>query len=349
MKSAKKPFRPNLIVIVLIAGLIAFLIYLVFFVDIAQVAKTLSETNLTIFAAAFITYIMFTLCSALVWHSLLASLSVKITRRKAFRLTWVGLFFDATVPQLGWSAEVSKTYMLSKDSNFDSGRVGASVVGQKIFTMTTTIVALSVGLGLLLFKYSFPLTEALLIGFVLGLSTLTLAVVYFVSFKPSATKTLLNWAIKVALFFRKSWNPQNFKTKAEEMLSSFHVGIEQLKAKPKSLVQPIVLAVLGFVFEVSVMFIAFAALGQPVPVEVVLIVFTLTGTLQTVGVAFVGLPELIMSVTLWQLGIDSSVAVSVALLTRLVNLWFRLVASYGALQWTGIKIIKQNQTNNKQA
>jgi uncharacterized protein (TIRG00374 family) len=349
MELPKKTYRPNWIVIVLLAGLIVFILYLFLFVDIAQVAKTLSETNLTIYSVAFFTYMLYTLCSALVWHGLLGSLSVRITKRKAFLLTWVGLFFDATVPQLGWSAEVSKTYMLSKDSNFDSGRIGASVVGQKIFTMTITIVALSVGLGLLLFRYTFPLIETLLIGLVLGLSILTLGVVYYVSFRPSATELLLNWGIKVAVFFRKSWNPHNFRLKTEGMLGSFHLGIGKLKEQPKALVQPIFFAIAGFVFEVLVMFLAFAALGQPVAVDIVLIVFTLTGTLQTIGVAFVGLPELTMSVTLWHLGIDSSIAVSVAFLTRLVNLWFRLVVSYGALQWTGIKIIKQNKINTKYA
>ncbi len=345
MQPAKNPFRPNLITIVLIAGLAAFIVYIVFFVDIAQVAKTLSETNLTIYSLAFIAYMLYTFCSSLVWRGLLDSLMVKITRRKAFLFTWVGLFFDATVPQLGWSAEVSKTYMLSKDSKVESGRVGASVVGQKLVTMTMTTIALSAGLGLLLVRYSLSLIDSLLIGLVLGLSILTLAVIYYVSFKPSATKTLLNWAIKIASVFRKSWNPQNFRAKAEEMLGSFHAGIGQLRANPKALIQPVVFAVIGFVFEVSVMFIAFAALGKPVPVDAVLIVFTLTGMLQTVGVAFVGFPEFIMSVTLTALNIDPPVAVSVALLTRVVNLWFRLVVSYGALQWAGVRIMRQNQPN----
>ena len=96
-------------------------------------------------------------------------------------------------------------------------------------------------------------------------------------------------------------------------------------------------------FEVSVMFVAFAALGQPVSVDVVLIVFTLTGTLQTVGAAFFGFPELIMTVTLTALNIDPAVAVSVTLLTRLVNLWFRLVVSYTALQVAGVKIMRKNK------
>ena len=63
------------------------------------------------------------------------------------------------------------------------------------------------------------------------------------------------------------------------MLGNFHIGIGQLKANPKALVGPIVFAVTSFVFEISVIFLTFMALGYPVPVDKVLIVFTLTGAL----------------------------------------------------------------------
>ncbi len=343
MESNKKPRRPNAILIVLIAGLVAFILYLAFFVDLAQVAATLAQTNFAIYWIAFVSYVFYVLCSSIVWRSLLGTLQVKISQRKSFLYTWVGLFFDATVPQLGWSAEVSKTYLLSKDQNASSGRIGASVVGQKLFTMTITIAALSAGLGLLLFRYSFPLVEALLVGLVLAFSILTLGLVYYVSFNPQATKTLLRWTVKLICFFRKNWNPEGFTAKAEELLGSFHESISQLRRQPKALVKPLFFAVVGFVFEVSVMFVAFAALGKPVPIDVVLIVFTLTGTLQTVGVAFFGFPELIMAVMLTALNINGAVAVSVALLTRVVNLWFRLVVSYVALQWAGVKIMHQTR------
>ncbi len=343
IKPAKKTTPLNFILIVLIAGLITFILYIYLFVNPQEILEILSKTNLTIYAGAFIAYLLYTLCSSLVWHRLLNSLAVRITKRKALLFTWVGLFFEATVPQLGWSGEISKTYLLAKDSEVEAGKIGASVVGQKIFNMTLTISALSAGLALVLIRYSLPLEATLAISLVLTLSILTLSIVYYVSYKPSATKTLLNIAVKIALFFRKSWNAKNFIIKAEETLDTFHVGIGQLKANPKALFQAIIYAVIGFVFEVSVVFISFIALGQSVPVDVVLIVFTLTGTLQTVGVTLFGFPELIMTMTFTALYIDPAIAVSVALLTRVVNLWFRLFLSYIALQLAGIKIIKQNQ------
>ena len=106
MNSLKKPYRVNVVLLVLILGLIAFVLYIYFFVNPSQVVSILSKTNLSIYAGAFLAYLLYTLCSSLVWQRLLNSLSVKITKRKAFLFTWVGLFFEATVPQLGWSGEV---------------------------------------------------------------------------------------------------------------------------------------------------------------------------------------------------------------------------------------------------
>lgn len=341
MDTAKTPLRLNVILTVLILGLIAFILYLYFFINPAQVIGILSRTNLAYYACAFAAYFMYAFFSSMVWRSLLNNLSVKISKRKALLLTWVGLFFEATVPQLGWSGEISKTYFLTKDSNEDSGKIGASVVGQKIFTITNTVVALSLGLGLVLISYSLPFIVTFLIALVLALSILSLLLIYYVSLKPKATRTLLNWGIRVASFFRKRWNPQNFTLKAEEMLDNFHLGMEQLKANPKALVKPTIYAILSFISEVSVIFLTFIALGYPVPVDKVLIVFTLTGTLQTVGVTFFGFPELIMSVSFTALGIPASLSVSVTLLTRVVSLWFRLIVSYVALQWAGIKIMRK--------
>jgi uncharacterized protein (TIRG00374 family) len=344
LSAPKLPSQNRIIQIVLVFGLVLFVVYLAFFVNLPQVAATLATTNLTIYSGAFIAYILYTFCASLAWRGLLKSVEVKITQRKAFLFTWVGLFFDATVPQLGWSAEVSKTYLLSKDSHVEAGKIGASVVGQKLITNTMTIVALSAGIVLALFRYSLDITAAAILCLVLALSILTLAVMYYASVKPSATKTLLNLGIKIALRFRKNWNPQNFSIKAEGLLSRFHGSIKELKTNPKALIAPVVTSIIGFVFEVSVMFLTFAALGQPLPIDAVLIVFTLTGTLQAVGVALFGLPEFVMSVTFQTLGITTAVAVSVALLTRVVNLWFRLIVSYGALQYAGVKMMRQNKT-----
>jgi len=340
MDTDRRPLGQKVIFAVLILGFVAFVVYFVLFINPSQVADILSKTNLTYYVWAFAAYSLYAFFSSLVWRSLLSNLQVEISMRKALLFTWVGLFFDATVPQVGWSAEVSKTYLLTKDSSLEAGKIGASVVGQKIFNMTITVVAMALGLGFALADYSLPELVTFLISLVLGLSIVTLILVYYVSIKPSATKTLLNWAIRVLVFFRKKWSPEGFKQKAMGLLDTFHTSMRDLRANSKRLIKPIAYSVTSFVFEISVMFITFAALGYAVPVDKVLIVFTLTGVVQTAGVTFFGFPELIMSVSFTALGIPAALSVSVALLVRVVSLWFRLAVSYAALQWTGIRILR---------
>jgi len=77
------------------------------------------------------------------------------------------------------------------------------------------------------------------------------------------------------------------------------------------------------------------------------IVFTLAGTLQTIGVTIYGFTEIVMTSTFTALGIQVDVSFAVTLLTRVVNLWFRLSVSYLALQWTGITIIQQTRKSKQ--
>jgi uncharacterized membrane protein YbhN (UPF0104 family) len=108
MEPAKKKLQSKSILIVLAAGLAAFLLYLFFYVNPAQVAETLAETDLAIYLLAFLCYVANTVFSSLVWYKLLGGLEVNVSRGKAFLYTWVGLFFEATVPQLGWSLKYLK-------------------------------------------------------------------------------------------------------------------------------------------------------------------------------------------------------------------------------------------------
>jgi uncharacterized protein (TIRG00374 family) len=347
MNKTKQQVSRNLIGAIMILGLAAFIAYFYFFIHPNQVAEILLKTNLEIYAGAFISYFLFTFFSSLVWQQLLKNLAMDISVRKALLFTWVGLFFDTVVPQLGWSGEISKTYLLAKDTSEDPSKIGATTVGQKIFTITLTITALSAGLLLILVSYPLPFLYDFFIIAVLALSILTLLILYYVSVKPSATKTLLSWGIKIGATFKKKWNPNQFQDKAEGFLSRFHLSMKQLTANPRALIKPIIFAMIGFVFEFSVISFSFLALGYSVPIDKVLIVFTLTGTLQTVGITVFGFTEIAMTSIFTLLGIPVDLSFSVTLLTRVVSLWFRFIVSYGALQLAGIQLITRKPRINQ--
>ena len=199
--------------------------------------------------------------------------------------------------------------------------------------------------SLLALNYTLPVPVLVFIYFVLFVSVAALVIVYYVSTKPKATQRMLTWLIRIVSFLlRGRWNEAEFRRKAESTLSMFHEGIETLGSNRRALVQPVVFYTLSLVFDVSVVFFTFAALGYPVPVDKVLIVYALTGTLQSIGMSFVGFTEIIMSTSYTVLGISPALSFSATLLTRVVTLWFKLVVAYVAFQWAGVGILLGKKT-----
>jgi uncharacterized protein (TIRG00374 family) len=126
---------------------------------------------------------------------------------------------------------------------------------------------------------------------------------------------------------------------AGKFLNTFHKGIDMLRADKKALLRPIAFYTLSVIFDISIVFLVFTALGYPVPVDKVLIVYALTGSLASIGVSFVGVTEIIMTTAYQVLLIPLAVSFSVTLLTRVVTLWFKLIMGYIAFQWASVGIL----------
>jgi uncharacterized protein (TIRG00374 family) len=143
----------------------------------------------------------------------------------------------------------------------------------------------------------------------------------------------------MSFFLRSRFHEAQFREDAEHFLSIFHEGINTLSEKKRVLVRPVVFYVVSVAFDVSIVFFVFASLGHAIPVDRILIVYALTGTLASIGVSFVGLTEIIMSTAYQVLSIPLAVSFSVTLLTRIVTLWFKLIAGYVTFQWASISIM----------
>jgi uncharacterized protein (TIRG00374 family) len=331
------------VLLFLILGLTVFFLYLYFYVGTVNVVQEIRRANLTYYVAAFVAFLVAILFSCFAWSSLLNNLSIKVGIKRVVLYMWVGLFFDATVPEPGWSGDLSKAYMLAKSSKQDPGKIVATIVGQKIIVMIITVVDLALGISLLAITYNLPIASTAVLGFlalILFITIFALLVVVYLSAKPTATKRILNWLIKAAAFLRRNrWDPSDFRSNTEKTLERFHEGMGTLAAERGALLRPIAFSFASWGFDVGIVMLIFAALGYPIPVDKVLIVYAVTGTLQSVGISFVGFTELIMSTAYSLLSIPITLSVSVTLLTRVVTLWFKLIVSYVAFQYAGIKML----------
>ncbi len=338
---ALKSLQLKRIILFAVIGLVVFIFYLNYYVGTGNFVDVIRQANIYFYTSAFVAFIVATFFSALTWHSLLGNLKVQTSIRRTVILTWAGYFFDATLPEPGWSGDISKAYMLSKKSDGDVGKTVASVVSQKIIGMAVTVFLLILGFGLFAVNYVLPQQVVVFFGIVVILSVASFLVVYFMSSRVKSTKAVLNRFLipLLSFFLRSRFNEAQFREEAEKFLNIFHRGIDTLKSEKRALIRPTVFYLLSVAFDVFVVFFVFASLGYPIPVDRVLIVYALTGTLASVGVSFVGLTEIIMTTAYQVLLIPLAVSFSVTLLTRVITLWFKLVVGYVTFQFAGVGIL----------
>ena len=110
-------------------GLFVFLLSLSFFVPFRDVFQTLQRVNPSYFLLATVALFISAALYSLAWQQLLRMLSVKASFLKAFQFTWVANFVDILVPAESVSGDVSRIYLMSKESGGETGKVVASVSG----------------------------------------------------------------------------------------------------------------------------------------------------------------------------------------------------------------------------
>jgi uncharacterized protein (TIRG00374 family) len=348
MTVESKPGLSKKLLLFTVIGLLVLIAYFIYLFRTTNIVDQIKQVNLYYYASAFIAFLVSVFFSTLAWRSLLSNLSIKVTVGTALLFMWTGLFFDATVPDPGWSGDLSKAYMLSKALNLDCARIVATVVGQKIIGLAITVIDLVLGLILLSRDYTLPGLVLIFIAVVSFLSIISLFVLVYLSAKPRATKRILDLLIRAALFVRRgNWDPADFRLKAEEMLDTYHENIRVLGSNLKALIRPVIFSFTSWAFDISITFLAFASLHYPVPVDKVLIVYALTGSLQAFGVSFVGFTELVMTGSYAVLGIPAYIGLSATLLARVVTLWFKLAVAYFAFQWTGVKLLSYRKPHEE--
>src|SRR4030067_3000580 len=324
------------IVISALIGYIVLLFFLFFFIDIGELLSVLASVKLEIYSLALICVGVSITFHALVWFQLLNSVSIKLGFRRTYVLYWVGVFVDNLIPG-GWSGDLFKAYLLSRDPELDSGRAVASVVAKNVYEAIFNLGSMILGLVLLLFTYDLPDNGVLLlIAGVMVLLTLPLVILLAVSFKPKGAKKFMSFLIRLLSRVNgKRWNLTNLQANMEKTVDNYHEGMQLLLENPRMFFKPMILSFFAWGFEVITLILVFASLSQPIPTDKVIIVRSIAGNVEAQGYAFGGYAQIVT------IGIYNALKVvpielstSVALLGGLVIFWLKTVISYAAFHCT---------------
>jgi len=325
-----------------VLGLTIFLVYLYFFVGIRELVEALQKTHPVYYSLAFMSLLLGATFYSLAWQHILGLLQIKSALHKTFSFVWIASFIDLVIPAESFSGELSKVYLMSKNSGEDMGKVAASVVSHRILTTATALIGTITALTILFLEYQTSQLVVYIMLLVTAISTTSLSLMCCLSLRPRITMKITTWIVRFLSFIsRGHWELTHLKTEMEKALTTFHRGMRLLIEKPKNLVVPFLYSVIAFLFDLSISFLVLFSLGFPVSLSVVLIVYTIVDAVQAIPLGLpgeVGITDVAMATFYSLLGVPLGISASATILTRIITVWVKILGGYVAAQWTGITI-----------
>jgi uncharacterized protein (TIRG00374 family) len=274
------------------------------------------------------------------WYELLKTFSINISPRKAFLYNWVGNFVDLVIPCETICGEIARLYLVYEEVKEDFGKTVASVISLRIITTVAMLGVLAFGSVSIILnsQTSFVITNVLVIT--LALSIIQTVVLLYVAIKAKASKRLSNILAKFAkIFVGKRFKTDDLQKRTEKNLAVFHQGFETLRRHPRHIIKPLIYSTLGWLFQMSVYFLVFYALGfRDIAFGLVVLVASITMYIQGFSAAFsVGIVEIIMATLYASSGIPTAIGGAATAMIRIMIFWFQILVGFIIIQWVGAR------------
>ena len=340
----ERPVATRRSIPILLIGLAIFVFYLYFYVGIPEIISIIQKVDLTFYLLAVGALLADVLFYALAWYYFLRPLSVKVPFRKTFLYVWTGIFFDLLVPAESISGEVSKAYFMTKESGENTGKVVASVVSHRILSMIITLTSLIAGsVAFIALKYRMPTEIFNLVLLVTCGTSISLIFLFLLIFRKQLTWKLINAVLNFVEFIsRGRFKAETWKSKARQALRVFRESIETLGRNSTNLALPVSFSIVAWLLSVLVSFFVFLALRNPISLIIVVIVYSISGAIQSIPIgipAEVGVMEIVMTTLYSLFGVPIGVSAAATVLIRVLTVWLRLLIGFVAVQWIGIKAL----------
>ncbi len=322
----------------LLIGLLIFIGYLYFFVGIPEMLTIIQHIDLSYYLLAVVFLLFNMLAYSLTWQYFLRPLSINVPFKKTFLITWVGIFVEFFIPSESIGEDVSKTYLMTKESGENTGKVVASVLGHRFLSMTITLIALiTCSITLFILQRELHAFVSNLILLIVVGTAIPLIFIFLLCLKKELMQKLVDLLLRFATFIsRGRLKLASLRTKARKALEEFHQSIDILSKNPRSLVHPALFSVLSYFLSIFVAYLVFRSLGHPVSLVLLTIVYSISRSVQSIPTMLpgeVGFLEIVMTTLYGLLGIPLDIAAAATILIRILWVWLRLLPGFMAVQW----------------
>jgi len=331
----------------LTVGILIFLAYIYFFVGITEIITIIKSVNLFYYGIAVTVLFLSMIINSLTWQYFLRPLLVKVPFRKTFLFTWIGVFVDLLVPAESISGDASKVYLMTKETNENTGKVVASVVSHRILAMIIALGSLIFSSFMLYtIQYELPAFVLNLVLLIIVGTGVTLFFIFLFILKETLTQRIIDAVLRFLAFVsRGRLKIDSMRTKATKALSAFHGSIAVLLKNPKNLVVPVFFSIVSWIFSILLSYLVFVSLGHPVDFVLITIVYSISVNIQSIPLgipAEVGVVEIVMTSIYGLLGVETGIAAAATVLIRLLTVWLRIIIGFVAVQQIDLKDLAKN-------
>jgi uncharacterized protein (TIRG00374 family) len=329
--------------IFMIAGLTVFVVYLYLYIGPSQILYVLRNVNPTQYAIFYSLAILAVLgsvfCWSAAWNSILKKLCVDISYRKTYLFYWVGNFTDLIIPCATVCGELTRLYLVQRETKENYGALGASAITNRLVAYAIVTSGLYIGSIFVLFKHGVPaLITNVFILLILG-STGYLAVLLFLAFSKSAAGYLTKTYFKILKVFRPKKLTEYYIKKTQHSMEGFYEGFKVFRENPRYLIRPIIFHALAYILGLSVFVLVFYALGiTTVTPGFYIAVYFIATSFQDASASFsVGSLDILLATIFILYGISSGLSGIAVVILRSALFWFPLLAGFVCVQIIGAK------------
>jgi uncharacterized protein (TIRG00374 family) len=317
------PFRKTAALI--IVGLVLYFGYL-YLVGFDNVRTELARVNLWLVGLALLVSLCGNVFHTAGWWVMLRHLKYRISLGLAYVIYLSSIFFTNLVPSAALSGEIGKLYFIQKtvpDTRVD--RTFAAGIMSRLLEVVPTATGAIIGVAYLTMYYSLPLWALVLCTMIAVSIAIGALFILAVSMNVTLLRSTAGAILGIASRFLKGHDMEKVRAQVEALVTQYDASIRELSAGKVLILKALALIFVAWTFDVSVAYIAFAAVGYNIPIGVVVTIYSMM-VLVTLIPAFIpgglGYVDGLMNLLYSLAGVKKSDAFSGTFIIRLVTLWF---------------------------
>jgi len=330
----------------IITGLLIFVFYLYFFVGFNDIIEVFGSINPFEYSFYYSISIIVSLASILFysmsWNCLMKALSINVGLKRVFIYCWLGNLVDLIIPFETVSGEITRIYLVHRETGGSSGKIVASVVAHRIVTTFITLGGLIFASVFFIIGYNVSAEILYPLLLIISGSLLLIGILFYLALAKEATKKIIETPIKIVTFIvRDRFNLSDLRERAYRNLIQFHHGFKSFSRNWRALAKSIAYSFIAWLLHLSIYFLVFYALGLgwiSTKIYETIIVYSISVAVQNIPIALpLGLVEIVMTSLYTLFKIPAAIGGTATLLIRVITFWLQIIVGYAIAQWIGVK------------